>query len=465
MVPLIATAAFLLLIAVLFALDRTPRERCSQALWLPVIWLSIACSRNVGEWLSLSSPVTAAGNRYLEGSPMDRAVLSGLIALGLVVLYCRAGRLLPLLRSNPAVIALFSYFLVSALWSDYPGVSAKRWFRGAGDLVMVLVLLTERDWMAALKQLFARIGFVLIPLSILFMRYFPNLGRSYGDWDGSQYWTGVATGKNGLGMLCLILGLAAWWRCVSCYHARRSGERTQKSALLAHGAVVTMALYLLLKADSKTSLACFVLSAGLVGAIRMSPHLRRPALLHVSVWTLILSSFAVLFLDVGGGALEAIGREKSLTGRTDVWSLVLSFVEDPILGEGYESFWLGNRLERIVAINGGINQAHNGYIEVYLNTGVVGLMFLTLLIAASYRRAAGGVRLDPELCSLKIGYFVVALIYNFTEGSFKMMSPVWISFLLTTMVRPRVLAREALPQPRLREGSMRQTQEAFLQVS
>jgi O-antigen ligase len=330
---------------------------------------------------------------------------------------------------------------------------------------MVLVVLTERDWLAAVKQLFARVGFVLIPLSILFMRYFPNLGRSYGDWDGSQYWTGVATGKNGLGMLCLILGLAAWWRCVSYYQARRTGERPRKGALVANGAVVIMALHLLLKADSKTSLACFVLAAGLVSATRLSPFLRRPTLLSVGVWSLILCSFAVLFLGVGGGALEALGRDKSLTGRTDVWRLVLSFVEDPILGEGYESFWLGKRLEQVAVAISGMNQAHNGYIEVYLNTGGVGLMFLAFVIATSYRSAAVGFRLDPEVCSLKIGYFVVALIYNFTEGAFKMMAPVWISFLLATMAKPRVLARGALAQPRLREESLREPQEAFLQVS
>ena len=152
--------------------------------------------------------------------------------------------------------------------------------------------------------------------------------------------------------------------------------------------------------------------------------------------------FSVLFLGVSSGALEAIGRNSTLTGRTDVWKLVLRFAENPLVGAGYESFWMGKRLEEITRINGGINQAHNGYIEVYLNLGWVGVSLLAVLLFTGYRKVVLGFRRDPEVCRIMLAYFLVAIVYNFTEGAFKMMSPVWILFLLGTMAAPRLKLRK-----------------------
>jgi len=43
---------------------------------------------------------------------------------------------------------------------------------------------------------------------------------------------------------------------------------------------------------------------------------------------------------------------------------------NPWIGAGFESFWLGPRLNKLWAqYNFMPNQAHNGYIEIYLNLG------------------------------------------------------------------------------------------------
>ena len=83
-----------------------------------------------------------------------------------------------------------------------------------------------------------------------------------------------------------------------------------------------------------------------------------------------------------------------------------------------------------------LNQAHNGYLEVYLSLGWVGVTLLLVLIVTGYRKIAAGFRQDPDMSSLKIAFFVLVVIYNFTEGVFKTMSPVWLAFLLATMVVP-----------------------------
>ena len=67
---------------------------------------------------------------------------------------------------------------------------------------------------------------------------------------------------------------------------------------------------------------------------------------------------------------------------------MLALHTNPLLGTGYESFWLGSRLQFVWdATEQGILQAHNGYLEIYINLGWVGVILLGGLIVTGYRNA------------------------------------------------------------------------------
>ena len=67
--------------------------------------------------------------------------------------------------------------MLSLLWSDYPFVGFKRWFKSLGDPLMALVIVSERYPAAALTSVLRRCAFLLLPLSVVFIKYFPALGR------------------------------------------------------------------------------------------------------------------------------------------------------------------------------------------------------------------------------------------------------------------------------------------------
>ena len=87
--------------------------------------------------------------------------------------------------------------------------------------------------------------------------------------------------------------------------------------------------------------------------------------------------------------MEASGRDATLTGRTGIWQTVLNEPNNPLLGTGYASFWLGDRLQRIWALypRTPLLQAHNGYFEVYLNLGMVGVALLGGVLWTGLRNA------------------------------------------------------------------------------
>jgi len=439
-IPLIGALVIGLFISMLFWLDRD-NARISKATWIPTCWLLIASSRPISEWLGVSS----GSDAYVEGSPLDRNILTALLIAGLVVLFRRGTRVSEIVRANWPIILYFAYCGISLFWSDFPFVVLRRWFRSVGDLVMILVVITDPAWTDALKRLLTRISSVLIPLSILLIRCFPSLGRRYSV-GGAPQWTGVGSDKNALGMLCMIYGVSLLWRGITVYLDRSTPHRSRQLTTI--GLIFMMDLYLILVADSQTALSCFLMANLLIIVTALFKAFRRPALVSLLVAAMLSVAFCALFLGIGSSALSSLGRNASLTGRTDVWQVILPFATNPLVGAGYENFWIGDRLEAFKRIGlGGLNQAHNGYIEIYLNIGWVGLVILGIVIVAGYRDIMKGFRYrNPEMTRLRLAYFFICLVYNFTEASFKMMSPVWMMFLWSVMVTRKVEADKVVPR-------------------
>jgi exopolysaccharide production protein ExoQ len=436
MVASIATILFVIGIGFLFWADRDPQGRLSRVLWLPLLSLLISGSRPLTLWLPSQKSISA--DQFIEGSPIDAAVALALIIAGIVVLARRHKQIAKVVRANPVVVLFILYCLVSVSWSDFPGVALKRWVRLTGDFVTILILLTDRDPARAVKWVLTRVAFVLIPVSVLLIKYYPNLARYYDSWTGQQYVSGVSMDKNMLGMMCLVYGSAVLFRFLELWRERKSSGRTQR--LVGYGAVLMMLFWLLSLAHSMTSLSCFCFATVLIVVTGLIKAARKPLVVHLMVAGILGVTFGILFLHIGeGAALEQLGRNPTLTGRTEIWSALLGFAGNPIFGTGYESFWLGDRLKNIWAsgsLLGGVNEAHNGYLETYLNLGWIGVALLVAFIVLGYRNVIATMRRGADFGRLKLAFFVVAVAYNFTEAGFRAESSVWFAFLIAAIGVP-----------------------------
>jgi O-antigen ligase len=393
----------------------------------------------VSQWFGAGLGMMDSPEEYLEGSPIDSLILALLLVAALVVLAARGRRTIDVLRSNLPLVLFFSYCALSTIWSDYPFVAFKRWTKGLGNIAMIMVVLTDLDPIVAIKRLLARLTFLLVPLSVLFVKYCPELGRAYDRWTGVAYYNGVAVGKNSLGAVCLVCGLSSLWLVLECLR-----EKNQKGRLLAHLTVLAMTMWLFALVNSATALACFLAGGSVLVFLAITR--KRIAIIHVAVAVVATSAIAAfVFLDAYTSIVEAFGRDATLTGRTELWDEVLRLQPAPLLGAGFESFWLGSRAEYLWnKYWWHPNQAHNGYIEIYLNLGWIGLSLFVALILNGYRNAIGAVRRDAATGKLMLALLVAAAIYNGTEAAVKVIHPVWLFFLLSVAAVPHLRPREEL---------------------
>jgi O-antigen ligase len=455
MTAIIATLVFAVLISVLLLFTRDRGIKVSAAVWLTFAWLWFASSRNPSQWLNPHGIARQASDAYDEGNAFDRNILIAIMLVGVIVLAKRSERTTAFLAANFPVILLFLYFGLSATWSEHGDVSIRRWFRSLGDLLMVMVILTDVDWVSAFKRVYVRLACLLVPLSILFFRFYPELGRSYNIHDGRVSMTGVTDDKNALGMICMIFALAVAWAMLNALRAE--GKRKRK-LLVGYGLVLAMAVYINVVAGSATATACLIEGAGVMILTSRSSISRHPILTHLIVAAIL--GLTALNLFAGATLLAMLGRNSTLTGRTDLWNLSLTLVTNPLLGAGYESFWLGWRLQKMWTYITGVNQAHNGYLEIYLNLGWVGVGLLVSLLMSGYRNIIRAIRRQEPAGNLRLAYFVVACVYNCTEAGFKMMHPMWIIFLFVSTARPALrFTGERLAKYREAVGKSDQTPE------
>lgn len=393
----------------------------------------IICSRPVSVWLGML-PDEGTADVYVEGSPVDAIVSMALVAMALAVIIARRDRVRSILRRNFPILLFFLFAALSILWSDFPFVTLKHWVKGVGDLMMVLILLTEPHITDSVKRLITRTGFVLIPLSVLFIKYYPTLGRTLTKGWAAE-WIGVATQKNSLGELCAVLGLGLLWCFRRSYNDRNDACRGRR--LLGFGTVLAMIVWLLYMCNSLTSICALAMAGGLM-LLSGRPCFRSNAsLVHLVTATMLMVTTYALFFQSSASLVQGLGRNPTLTGRTKIWAAVLSVPDSRLVGTGYETFWVGPRLEEVWTLLGmEINESHDGYTEMLLNLGWLGLGLLGVLIASGYRKITQGFRLNPEYSGLTLAFFLNALITGFTEAAFRMRDPVWFCFLLAATAVP-----------------------------
>ncbi|MBB3997905.1 O-antigen ligase [Aureimonas pseudogalii] len=349
-----------------------------------------------------------------------------LLAAGLFRFRRRLG-LLGALFVHPAVLLIATYLAVAALsvsWASAPDIALRR-------LVLQTVVISITVCSIFLTANRERIlnGMVLLAsaivvVNLLFVAAFP---------PGRLGYLGIYSNKNILGLvgsLCfLFLAYGALVR-----------QRLSRVAFLG---LAVLALLLVALSQSKTSLG-FVLIAPIMAA----SLLWLQGLLRIHMLALVLavvfagSTLAGLFSQISGMGFDdlslALLGDDTFTGRTQIWSFVLGVYErSPYVGTGYASFW-GTGINSVAFLEApgfivGLLQAHNGYLDVLLETGLLGFAVLVAMILASLNHANPSPGTPREVRWLALSIMLFVVFHNLLESSwFRAFSAQWLAFVVAT---------------------------------
>lgn len=254
---------------------------------------------------------------------------------------------------------------------------------------------------------------------------------------------GFFSQKNGLGEVAAMAFIAF----SSGIAALRRRERT----LCWLG--ILLAGPLLVASRSKTSLILAVAVPLLAGAIAaVSRGLRlRPG--YVVSAVLAVAGAGAVFALAGGvryrHVLDVLFNGDTFTGRTEIWDFAWSeFLTRPIAGFGFNGFWgTGGGAAATFSDNAffmNILQAHNGYLDILLETGAVGFAIFVSFVTAAVGNCRRVVHMKGGVFFLSLALFFI--LHNFFESSaFRRFEPAWIVFLIVAVTVARNRPARAMP--------------------
>ena len=443
MPPILALAATFAFVLLLLLFEAQRKEHPSPALWIPVAWMAVTASRFPSQWLN---PYGSSSSFSTEGSPLDAAYFMLLILAGVAVLLKRRVTLGSFIAQNGWLFAFMLFGFIAIAWSDFHFVAFKRWVKALGHPVMALVILSDPDPVKAFRVVMKRLALLLLPLSIALVKYFPDIGRTFDPYYGTPANTGVGLTKNDLGYICMLFGIFFVWDFF--VGRKRQDNHQQRDGAIAL-MFLAMTFWLLKGAGSATAYS--TLALGLIAMYLGGRRIVYRHLIGMLIVGVLLFLASEYTFDIYSRMLDVLGRDATLTDRTHLWGDVISLQDSPILGVGFESFWLG---ERAVILGEEWwwhpNQAHNGYIETYLNLGFVGLFLLVGVILSTFRNIKQQFPVDLGVARLRLAYLVAIVAFNYTEAAFKGVHVVLTIFFIIAIRYNRSPATATTQAPRMK---------------
>lgn len=329
-----------------------------------------------------------------ESSAILRLMWLPVYAVTLVMIAARPGATFRVIASSPLLVGLVVLTMVSVLWSLAPDVTLRRSFALIMTSLFGFWFAARWSWRDAIL-IIATSFFILAILSVIFALAIPSIGVDHAVHAGA--WKGIWWEKNTLG------AMMAWGSVSALAAAQINPERRWTWRTMA---VLCTALVLL--STSKTALLAWVLGVGGIAGIGLCRQGFGFAAmtLCLSLTGAVLAGMALLIAPIE--ALELLGRDATLTGRTDIWGVLLDQIRAaPWTGYGYRAYWVAETgpvfwVRQETAWD--VPTAHNGWLETALAIGLPGV---ALLVMVYFRALARGL---SHLFSGQYVYFVLPWI-------------------------------------------------------
>jgi exopolysaccharide production protein ExoQ len=377
--------------------------------------------------------IAANGTFVLHAGNIDTAATgqtpgtdaSHKISVTLVSLFCiglvafRFSPVFALSRRVKIIVALPVLAIVSCAWSADPRQSIV-----SGAILFIFTVFAiyvgSRFPFQRQFELIMLVGAVALPASIALALLVPSIGA------GEAGWRGIFGHKQLCAAVSILwLVTALHWKCFGVY---------QK---MFRAIYVVMCGALIIMSQSRTGWALALIALLLSGTLWLLQRMPPKQALLTLLLALPLAAVALYGMHIFSPSIFAsVGKDSTLSQRTIIWAAAWdAAVRRPILGYGFAAFWKGlyGPSQSVVLIAGwGLEQAQDGFLDVWLGVGVVGLALLAAMTGQGMRNAIRSFYSSGEEAYVRwcIVMIVCTLLYNIGESSIGLVNMNWFLFLL-----------------------------------
>lgn len=352
-------------------------------------------------------------------------LLNYFIAVFLIAL--RWKQFIKTLSSSYLYHVLVAIVPLSILWSTKPDVTMSASIAMFGNIIFGAYV-ASRFTIKQQLELMKIFSAVVILLSILFVVALPKYGIQGGIHAGSI--RGIYGHKNTFGPImslsCIIFML----------DFKNSSSKFQKYSSLV-GLIFSIAL--VFAANSSSALintAIMLMFVSAAGIFRLKGFKFALSLLLLSAFSFVIR---VWFERLAVALLGLFEKDLTLTGRTDLWPLVVAKIQErPLLGYGFNGFWHGNDGESLYiwnAIRWTPPNSHNGFLDLALSLGIIGIAVFFILFWSSVVKNIALLRVKFRWHYVwPLSYFIFLVLKNFSESSLMSQNSFhWVVFTISVL--------------------------------
>ena len=340
-------------------------------------------------------------------SPLVRAMFFPAYGCTALLVLLSPGDTLRAFLRQPLLILILWIVGVSTLWSISPDHTIRRAIALVFTTLGGVVVAARWRW-GGIAEIMATAMGLLAVVSLILCLFDPTFGRMQTLFPGA--WRGLWLEKNALGNMMTIGFMAA---CAAALLEPRRAKLWWPTAGLC--------LLLVLASTSKTSLVSCLL--GVCGLLLVWIMRRGPAGKVIGTYGAVTGLLIVGFvaLVASNVVLAALGKDATLTGRTQIWAAVMRRIQDrPWLGYGYGAVWdntsPGSPLAWIIK-QAGFRPAHshNSWLQQWLDVGIPGLIAWALYFLETCTRALIALYRSPG-AYLAVPFLLVYAMTSLTES-------------------------------------------------
>jgi exopolysaccharide production protein ExoQ len=381
-----------------------------EEIWSTILLMCIAMGGYVPV---LMAGLSEAGSRFQMDSSAFSSPVSRIVILFLLlgILGVAAKSFFKLLSHAFSLAPLAPYIAVatvSLMWSQDFNLSLRRLVSFLFTCLFGMYFAVRFTTRSQVRMMFTA-TFILAVASVLLVMVAPQYALDHTQHVGA--WQGVFAGKNACAMV-MVVGLMS----ALVYRPSSIGSRVGKlAAIVLFLVVIGMAQ----SSGAVLQIAVIAVLFPLLSYLSRYDSRTRAYLCVLIVMGISVGAFfLVQFLP---DILRSLNRDPTLTGRTQIWSDVMNSISKrPMLGYGYGAFWTGLSGEAthiVLALKWNIPNAHDGYLDIWLSTGALGLTAFAVALIQALRRVWQVVLSRNLIANLwLVMSLLLVLLYNIDES-------------------------------------------------